>query len=1027
MRSLFFLSLITVVFASGNALAQSTIKYDSLASLPDNFSFDVTVSNLFGTEITTGDFNGDGLPDVAYSASDESAQGNIEIKFGASDFEVNTSLTSIIFTIPISPLIEFGWELGAGDLNNDGIDDLIIGLPEYNEDRGRLYVIYGQSSWPGTTIDLSTITANEGFYIDGLTPAPVFDGNGSRLGKGYAIGDLNGDNLNDLFVTAPISRHNRDQENERGYLIFGTVIQNKLTIALDTLTTTSGVVFDAQREGAVGGTGSGATFEDINGDGKEELIFSEENTPQFGRMYIIFQNTNLPDTVKLNQLDGLGFRINGRQDTRGFGESVDFGDVNGDGILDIIASAHLFSGRETDEHHLGGVYIIFGRLNRFGGNNLLFDDINPSTVNPIDGIFIRGASQGDNTGLFLDVEDFNNDGIDDLIFTGGIDSNAGNIFYQNTLRILLGTKRQLPNILDLKNPDPLFPLIEIIPERDEFDVGFSITTGDFNNDQKPDLVFGTQTIDSLGEEVHSVQFLMDYEFNVEIPDGVIFFDGGNGTLNDPYLVTDSDHLNNVRDFMDSHFKLTEDIMLENDTNEGWVPFGYAQDDYYMTGDSTTFSGCFDGNGKTISNLKIKSRDKTTGFFAYVSGCVKNLNLDEVTIAHIPFEELPDSIKILPPQILQLEIPRFVGAIAGNVEKNGLIENVKVTNASIIEGSIATIAGLNQGTIYQGHGQGVLYDAFQAGGVAAVNFGIIQQSSFEGSFENIFGSVGGIVSSNGKGTISESYSISTTTNTDIFGGVVAQYSYGIIENNYAEFDIKGQLSVGGIIGRFGNGGGTSPIQDPLSIKNNYAFGTLETKVEWLEFYKGIIGQGFVSAEDSVALESRIVSNYWNKEVFGEEDNVIGYRVSGADRTISEMKQESTFLSWDFNSIWSIDEGTSFPYLQNNLPTDKPGESLVSTDNDTEAELPQKVSLAQNYPNPFNPSTTIKFELANSNRVSLEVFDMLGRKIYTLINNEIKSSGRHSVLFEAQGLPSGVYIYQLRLEDGEILTKRFTLIK
>ena len=73
-----------------------------------------------------------------------------------------------------------------------------------------------------------------------------------------------------------------------------------------------------------------------------------------------------------------------------------------------------------------------------------------------------------------------------------------------------------------------------------------------------------------------------------------------------------------------------------------------------------------------------------------------------------------------------------------------------------------------------------------------------------------------------------------------------------------------------------------------------------------------------------------------------------------------------------------------------------------------ELPNAVSLLQNYPNPFNPSTAIEYELSGSEHVRLEVFDAQGRSARVL-EDGIRPAGRHSVRFDADGLPSGLYIY------------------
>ncbi len=102
------------------------------------------------------------------------------------------------------------------------------------------------------------------------------------------------------------------------------------------------------------------------------------------------------------------------------------------------------------------------------------------------------------------------------------------------------------------------------------------------------------------------------------------------------------------------------------------------------------------------------------------------------------------------------------------------------------------------------------------------------------------------------------------------------------------------------------------------------------------------------------------------------------------------------------------------------------TATSVSNEPMKELPTSVELQQNYPNPFNPSTTITFGVPEAGEVTLEVFDLLGRKVASLLNKENKSAGRYSVHFDAQNLSSGMYIY--RLQAGNItITKKLTLIK
>ena len=98
----------------------------------------------------------------------------------------------------------------------------------------------------------------------------------------------------------------------------------------------------------------------------------------------------------------------------------------------------------------------------------------------------------------------------------------------------------------------------------------------------------------------------------------------------------------------------------------------------------------------------------------------------------------------------------------------------------------------------------------------------------------------------------------------------------------------------------------------------------------------------------------------------------------------------------------------------------------TSSEDETLLPVTMKLDQNYPNPFNPSTNISFTLPSSQKVTLRVYDMLGREVATLVNNQTVSAGAHTVNFDASSLSSGVYIYQL-VGSNVSLTRRMTLIK
>jgi enterochelin esterase family protein len=92
---------------------------------------------------------------------------------------------------------------------------------------------------------------------------------------------------------------------------------------------------------------------------------------------------------------------------------------------------------------------------------------------------------------------------------------------------------------------------------------------------------------------------------------------------------------------------------------------------------------------------------------------------------------------------------------------------------------------------------------------------------------------------------------------------------------------------------------------------------------------------------------------------------------------------------------------------------------------EPTKPLEFALEQNYPNPFNPSTQIHFSVQGSGFTSLNVFDVLGREVATLVN-ETLSAGQHAVNFSSDNLPSGTYFYRMRV-GGATITKRMLLLR
>ena len=89
------------------------------------------------------------------------------------------------------------------------------------------------------------------------------------------------------------------------------------------------------------------------------------------------------------------------------------------------------------------------------------------------------------------------------------------------------------------------------------------------------------------------------------------------------------------------------------------------------------------------------------------------------------------------------------------------------------------------------------------------------------------------------------------------------------------------------------------------------------------------------------------------------------------------------------------------------------------------LPTQYALYQNYPNPFNPETVIEYDIPKDDHVEIEIYDVLGEKIQTLINERI-NAGKHKIKFDAKKLSSGTYFYRLR-SDKLTITKKLLLLK
>ena len=372
-----------------------------------------------GSVSGAGDVNGDGIDDLIIGAPFADPNRNTEagesyVVFGSnSEFSPSLNLSTldgtngfVINGIDVYDLSGYSVS-SAGDVNGDGIDDLIIGAPNGNGGAGESYVVFGNNSGFAPSLNLSTLDGTNGFVINGID---FSDSSGDSVS---GAGDVNGDGLDDLIIGAREADPNGNSRAGQSYVVFGNNSGFSESLNLSTLDGTNGFVINGIDSYDFSGSSVGGAG-DVNGDGIDDLIIgapSDIPGNTTGESYVVFgNNSGFAPSLDLNMLDGSnGFVINGidRRDLSGVSVSG-AGDVNGDGIDDLIIGAY-----EADPNGIiraGESYVVFGNTGGFTS------PLNLSALDGTNGFTINGIDGGDQSGRSVSsAGDVNGDGIDDVI------------------------------------------------------------------------------------------------------------------------------------------------------------------------------------------------------------------------------------------------------------------------------------------------------------------------------------------------------------------------------------------------------------------------------------------------------------------------------------------------------------------------------------------------------------------------------------------------------------------------------------